>query len=125
MIDSATYYARVIVEDYAASDDALNKKQYVYIIQDTVQKCLLILYVGTKQSKMNGNNGVWLIQQCVALVWLPQFEGCVGGDLFKVHTQALRGNEFPTLLFATIQLLKAIVIDLLAVSERALIRHHR
>jgi ferredoxin len=66
-------------------------------------------------------------------MWLPQFEGCVGvgvcllvgGDLFKVHTQALKGNEFSTLLFATIQLLKAMVIDLLAVSERALIRHHR
>ena len=58
MIDSATYYDRRIVEDHAASDDALNKNQHVYIIQDTVQKCLLILYVGTKQSKMNGNNGV-------------------------------------------------------------------
>lgn len=48
MIDSATYYGRRIVEDHAASDDVLNKKQYVYIVQDTVQKCLLILYVGTK-----------------------------------------------------------------------------
>ena len=72
-------------------------------------------------------------------MWLPQYEGCVGvvgfvcggvclfvgGDLFKVHTQALKGNEFSTLLFATILMLEAIVIDLLAVSERALFRHHR
>jgi len=28
------------------------------------------------------------------------------GELFKVHTQALKGNEFPTLLFATIPLPK-------------------
>ena len=61
MIDSTTYYGRRIAEDHAACDDALDQK-YVYIIQDTMQKFLLVLHVGIKQSKMIGNNGVWLIQ---------------------------------------------------------------
>jgi hypothetical protein len=37
----------------------------------------------------------------------------------------LKGNEFSTLLFATIPMLKAKEIDLLAVSKHAILRHHR
>ena len=53
---------------------------------------------------------------------------CVGGwgvrGLLKMHTQASRGNDFLTLLFAT-TLGYCLDVDLLAISERAVLLHHR
>lgn len=58
MIGSVTYYDRCIADkDHTTTNDTLNEK-YVNIIQDRMQKSLLILYVGTKQPKMVGHNGV-------------------------------------------------------------------
>ena len=51
--------------------------------------------------------------------------GVGGGDLLKMHTQALRGNDFSTLLFATTWYKICTHDDLLAISKHASLLHHR
>ena len=62
------------------------------------------------------DNSYWyhvLCNSCIATMcwgWVGCFVVVLGvGCLFKVHTRALKGNEFSTLLFATIPSAEALI----------------